>query len=125
MLVSGPIATSRSSPGADLAASTSLRGAKPAGQRRLMLGQRQPGLQDALCQLGWSPAASSAGQTDTERVMHTHACVDPDRPGQQLVRPDADYLGRRRRGFYAAKSARASNSSGQMHEPGQAFVCGS
>ena len=61
MLVRGPIATSKSSPGAALAASTSLRGAKPAGQRHQMSGQRLPGLQHALCQLGWSqPAAQQA-----------------------------------------------------------------
>ena len=58
MLVSGPIATSKSSPGAALAASTSLRGAKPAGQGHQMLGQRWPGRRHALCQLGWpQPAA--------------------------------------------------------------------
>ena len=93
MLVSGPIATSRSSPGAALAASTSLRGAKPAGQRHQMLAETAWA---ATCSVSAElvPASSSAGQMYTGRVMHTRVSVDSDWPGQQLVRSDAEHAGR-------------------------------
>ena len=85
MLVSGPIATSKSSPGAALAASTSLRGAKPAGQRHQMWGQKTAWAAACSVSARLAPASSSAGQTYTGRAMHTQVCVKSDWPGQQLV----------------------------------------
>ena len=138
MLVSGPIATSKSSPGAALAASTSLRGAKPAGQRHQMSGQghqmsgqRQPGQLHALYVAGLAPASSSAGQTwkacPTHRMCQAHTSLY----ATGLAGSSSDQMqnmctaGRRRCGHYMAKVALASSSSGHMPNPGHKFVWGS
>ena len=112
MLVSGPIATSKSS--------LQGRGIRCGGRDGLgcnMLcvswGQRWPGLQHALCQLGWlQPAAQQARHTlymscmqnafvktdlassSSDQMQHMLACAgvvsrQPKVPCQQLIRPYA------------------------------------